>query len=97
MQMSYRSYRALAVDLISILFVSGTIGIALKFITFLIILNQNLASGNLLTDLFFPYFPNVLDSAFLISSVLYLTWRLMIARRRSRGSISDLTFSQDSF
>ena len=95
--MSYRSYRALAVDLISILFVSGTIGIALKFITFLIILNQNLASGNLLTDLFFPYFPNVLDSAFLISSVLYLTWRLLITRRRSEGSNSDLTFSHDSF
>ena len=83
--MSYRSYRALAVDLISIMFISGTIGIALKFITFLIILNQNLASGNLLTDLFFPYFPNVLDSTFLISSVLYLTWRLMLTRRRSRG------------
>ena len=73
----YHTYKDLAIDLLSILLISGTIGIALKFITFQIILNENLASGNLLTDVFFPYFPNVLDSAFLISSVLYLAWRIL--------------------
>jgi hypothetical protein len=76
----YRTYKELAVDLLVILFLAGTIGIALKFITFQIILNQNLAAGNLLIDAFFPYFPNVFDSAFLIMSVLYLTWRIQKLR-----------------
>ena len=77
MVVSYHTYKELAIDLLSILFISGTIGIALKFITFQIILNENLASGNLLTNIFFPYFPNVLDSAFLISAVFYLAWRIL--------------------
>jgi hypothetical protein len=77
MVIRYHTYKNLAIDLLSILFISGTIGIALKFITFQIILNENLASGNLLTDVFFPYFPNVLDSAFLISAVFYLAWRIL--------------------
>ena len=77
MVVRYHTYKNLASDLLSILFISGTVGIALKFITFQIIVNENLASGNLLTDAFFPYFPNVLDSAFLISSVLYLAWRIL--------------------
>lgn len=80
MVFQYRTRKDFAIDLLSVLFVSGTIGIALKFITFQIMLNENLVSGNLLTDAFFPYFPNVLDSAFLISSVLYLTWRILKAR-----------------
>jgi len=77
MVIRYHTYKNLAIDLLSILFISGTIGIALKFITFQIIVNENLASGNLLTDVFFPYFPNVLDSAFLISAVFYLAWRIL--------------------
>jgi hypothetical protein len=77
MVVRYHTYKNLARDLLSILFISGTIGIALKFITFQIIVNENLASGNLLTDAFFPYFPNVLDSAFLISAVFYLAWRIL--------------------
>jgi hypothetical protein len=77
MVIRYHTYKNLAIDLLSILFISGTIGIALKFITFQIILNENLASGNLLTDVFFPYFPNVLGSAFLISAVFYLAWRIL--------------------
>lgn len=77
MVVGYQTYKNLAIDLLSILFISGTIGIALKFITFQIILNENLASGNILTNIFFPYFPNVLDSAFLISAVFYLAWRIL--------------------
>ena len=77
MVVRYHTYKNLAIDLLSLLFISGTIGIALKFITFQIILNENLASGNILTDVFFPYFPNILDSAFLISAVFYLAWRIL--------------------
>jgi hypothetical protein len=77
MVVRYHTYKNLASDLLSLLFISGTIGIALKFITFQFIVNENLASGNLLTHAFFPYFPNVLDSAFLISAVLYLAWRIL--------------------
>lgn len=46
-----------------IIMVCGTIGIALKFITFF---NQ---------WVYFPSFPNVLDSTFLISAVAYLGWK----------------------
>ncbi|UCH01724.1 MAG: hypothetical protein JSV20_07720 [Candidatus Bathyarchaeota archaeon] len=79
---AYKSYKKLAIDVLSVLFISGTIGIALKFITFQIILNENLLYGNILYDLFFPYFPNLLDSFFLISAALYLAWRILITRRR---------------
>jgi hypothetical protein len=43
--------------------VSGTIGIALKFTTFF--------------DkwVYFPLFPNIVDAAFLIVSVIYLFWK----------------------
>jgi hypothetical protein len=75
-----RTFKDMAMDLLSILFLSGTIGIALKFIAFQIIINENLASGNVLTEVFFPYFPNVIDSVFLISSVLYLAWRILKTR-----------------
>ena len=50
-------------DCMMIMFVCGTIGIALKFITFF---NQ---------WVYFPSFPNMLDSAFLISAVMYFTWK----------------------
>jgi len=59
-------------NLLKITFASGTIGIALKFLTFQIRLNQQLHNGNILNDLWFPYFPNMLDSAFLIISVIGL-------------------------
>jgi hypothetical protein len=50
-------------DCMTIIFVCGTIGIAVKFVTFF---NQ---------WVFFPSFPNALDSTFLISAVMYLTWK----------------------
>jgi hypothetical protein len=49
-------------DCIQIALVFGTIGIALKFITFF---DQ---------WVYFPTFPNFLDSTFLIISVTYLAW-----------------------
>jgi len=52
---------------------AGTIGIALKFATFQIILNMKLAQGDILQGAFFPFFPNLLDVAFLILSTLYLS------------------------
>lgn len=60
----YKKWKDLFGDLLVILFVSGTVGIALKFITFF--------------DkwVFFPSFPNIFDSTFLISAVLYLTWKM---------------------
>ena len=60
----YKKWKDLFGDLLVILFVSGTVGIALKFITFV--------------DkwVFFPSFPNIFDSTFLILAVLYLTWKM---------------------
>jgi hypothetical protein len=50
-------------DCMIIVTLCGTIGIALKFITFF---NQ---------WVYFPSFPNALDSTFLISAVGYLAWK----------------------
>jgi hypothetical protein len=50
-------------DCIQIALVCGTIGIALKFITFF---NQ---------WVYFPTFPNLLDSTFLIISIVYFAWK----------------------
>ena len=60
----YKKWRNLFGDLLTVLFVSGTVGIALKFTTYF--------------DkwVFFPSFPNIFDSTFLISAVLYLTWKM---------------------
>jgi len=56
-------------DCIQIALVCGTIGIALKFITFF---DQ---------WVYFPTFPNLLDSTFLIISVIYFAWK---SRKRTR-------------
>jgi hypothetical protein len=50
-------------DCMLIVFVCGTIGIAIKFVTFF---NQ---------WVYFPSFPNMLDSSFLISASVYLAWK----------------------
>lgn len=50
-----------------ILSVCGTIGIALKFITFFE------------HWVFFPLWPNICDSVFLICAILYTTW--LVIRR----------------
>ena len=63
MKTIHNNWRSLANDCVLIIFVSGTIGIALKFTTFF--------------DkwVYFPSFPNIFDAVFLITSVLYLTAR----------------------
>ena len=60
----YKNWKALFSDLLAVLFVAGTVGFALKFSTYF--------------DkwVFFPSFPNILDSTFLVSAVLYLTWKM---------------------
>jgi len=60
----YKNWKALFSDLLSVLFISGTIGIALKFTTYF--------------DkwVYFPSFPNIFDSTFLIATVIYLTWKM---------------------
>ena len=82
MKAEYRNPQEFTTDLLTVLMISGTIGIALKFVTFQVVLNSNLAAGNILTGLFFPYFPNLLDSAFLILSILFLAGRIVVIRRR---------------
>ena len=69
MKAVHQNWNQLANDCIQIALVCGTIGIALKFITFF---NQ---------WVYFPTFPNVLDSAFLITAILYFAWA---ARKRIR-------------
>ena len=82
MKAEYGPLREFAADLLTVLMVSGTIGIALKFVTFQIVLNNNLAQGNILSGAFFPYFPNLLDSLFLIISILFIALRVLVIKRR---------------
>jgi hypothetical protein len=70
MKALHRNWNELANDCMIIMLLTGTVGIALKFITFF---DQ---------WVFFPSFPNTLDSAFLIISVAYLGWRAKCARHR---------------
>jgi hypothetical protein len=70
MKTLHRNWNELANDCIMITLLTGTIGIALKFITFF---DQ---------WVYFPSFPNALDSAFLIISVVYLAWRAHSTRRK---------------
>ncbi len=63
MRAIHNSWTELFSDCVTIIFVCGTIAVALKFITFF---NQ---------WVYFPSFPNMLDSAFLISAVMFLAWK----------------------
>lgn len=67
MKAVHQNWNQLANDCIQIALVCGTIGIALKFTTFF---NQ---------WVYFPAFPNMLDSAFLITAILYFAYT---ARKR---------------
>lgn len=67
MKAVHQNWNQLANDCIQIALVCGTIGIALKFTTFF---NQ---------WVYFPVFPNMLDSAFLITAILYFAYT---ARKR---------------
>jgi len=62
----HKSWSSLLHTLITIAAVTGTAGIALKFVYFQILIN----SHDTITYAVFPYFPNLLDSAFLICSVI---------------------------
>ena len=63
MKVIHNNRNELFQDLMTIMFVCGTIGIALKFVTFF---NQ---------WVYFPSFPNMLDSAFLVSAVTFFAWK----------------------
>ena len=58
-----KTWSELANNCILLMLVCGTIGIALKFTTFF--------------DkwVYFPLFPNIVDAAFLIVSVIFLFWK----------------------
>lgn len=75
-----KNLKDFASNVLVVLLVAGNIGVALKFVTFQIILNSNLAEGNILTGVFLPYFPNLLDSAFIISSMLFFAWKIFKKR-----------------
>jgi nicotinamide riboside transporter PnuC len=62
MKQIHNNWNELFHDCMMIIFVCGTIGMAIKFVTFF---NQ---------WVYFPSFPNALDSTFLVSAVLYLAW-----------------------
>ena len=72
MKTLHKNWRALLNDLVLIAFATGTIGIALKFVSFF---NE---------WVYFPSFPNILDSAFLISAVLYLSARVLMKCRKRK-------------
>ena len=59
----HQTRKSLVEDLLFIILVSGTVGIALKFTTFF----ENWV--------YFPIFPNIPDAMFLVLLVVYLFWR----------------------
>jgi hypothetical protein len=63
MRIAHKSWKELLNDCLLIVCVFGTIGIALKFAVFF--------------DkwVYFPWFPNIVDAAFLIFSGTYLAWK----------------------
>lgn len=64
MRVLHKSWHALLDDLLLLVALFGTVGIALKFTTFF---DQ---------WVYFPAWPNICDSIFLICAVAYLVWRL---------------------
>jgi hypothetical protein len=64
MKTVYKNWKQLLNDCILLTLVFGTIGIALKYTTFF---NK---------WVYFPSFPNIIDSAFLILTVIYLAWKI---------------------
>lgn len=65
--------------LLSVIFATGTIGIALKFIT--TIIQCNLLGVQ--QYVYFPIFPNVLDSTFLSLGAIYFLWGKLKGIRNS--------------
>jgi cytochrome c oxidase assembly factor CtaG len=68
MKVIHKTKKQLLTDLLILVFVSGIVGIALKFTVFF--------------DkwVYYPWFPNVLDSVFLVCGVVWLAW--MVKRKR---------------
>ena len=64
MKTTQRTWKELLDNCVLIALVFGTIGIAIKFVTFF---DQ---------WVYFPAFPNALDATFLIFTVLYLVWKI---------------------
>ena len=62
MHVIHNSWKELVHDCALIMMVCGTVGIAIKFVTFF---NH---------WVYFPSFPNIIDSTFLVISVAYLSW-----------------------
>lgn len=65
-------------DITVVLAVSITVGIALKFVYFQILVNEATLQGKSIYYMYFPYFPNLLDSTGLIISSVYLAFRARV-------------------
>ena len=72
-------WRDLAKKILRVACVAGIVGIALKFAYYVIMINvyvallpNNVYAVAVAEQFFFPYFPNALDSAFLIIAAVYL-------------------------
>lgn len=63
MKTIHRSWSDLANDLIQILIIGGAIGVAAKLISYF---NK---------WVYFPSFPNVVDATFIVTAVIYLSWK----------------------
>jgi hypothetical protein len=82
MKALYEAKNELLHDCMLTIFACGTIGIAIKLVTFV---NQ---------WVFFPSFPNALDSAFLISATAYFAWASR-SRRKKHQLQPELEFSMN--
>jgi hypothetical protein len=74
-------WRDLAKLILRVICLAGIVGIALKLIFYVIMINvyiallpNNIYATAIAEQFFFPYFPNALDSAFLIVAAVF--WRL---------------------
>ena len=81
-------WRNLAKLMLRIACLAGVVGIALKLAYYVIMINvyitllpNNIYAVAIAEQFFFPYFPNALDSAFLIFAAAYLA----LEKRTKRG------------
>jgi len=80
-------WRDLAKLILRVVCLAGIVGIALKLIFYVIMINvyiallpNNIYAVAIAENFFFPYFPNALDSAFLIIAAVYLAFEKRITK-----------------
>lgn len=72
-------WRDLSKIILRVVCLAGVVGIALKLAYYVVMINvyiallpNNIYAATIAENFFFPYFPNALDSAFLIIAAVYL-------------------------